>query len=55
MSSCCDKLDTRRGYPNTIISDKGTNLVGAANKLKAFMNDWDKAEIESDLAKKKIV
>ena len=45
----------RRGYPNTIISDNGTNFVGAANELKAFMNEWDKAKIESDLAQKKIV
>ena len=45
----------RRGYPNTIISDNGTNFVGAANELKAFMNEWDKDKIESDLAQKKIV
>ena len=45
----------RRGYPSTIISDNGTNFVGAANELKAFMNEWDKAKIESDLAQKKIV
>ena len=44
----------RRGYPNTIISDNGTNYVGAANKLKSFMNEWDKAKIESDLAQKKL-
>ena len=43
----------RRGYPNTIISDNGTDFVGAANELKSFMNEWDKAKIESDLAKKK--
>ena len=29
----------RRDYPNTIISDNGTNFVGAANELEAFMND----------------
>ena len=46
---------SRRGYPNTIISDNGTNFVGAANELKAFMNEWDNAKIESDLAQKKIV
>ena len=45
----------RRGYSNTIIIDNGTNFVGAANELKAFMNEWDKTKIESDLAQKKIV
>ena len=45
----------RRGYPNTLISDNRTNFVGAANELKGFMNKWDKAKIESDLAQKKIV
>ena len=28
----------RRGYPNIIISDNGTNFVGVAKDLKAFMN-----------------
>ena len=45
----------RRGYPNTTINDNGRNSVGAANKLKKFMNEWDKAKVESDLAQKKIV
>ena len=45
----------RRGYPNTIISDNGANFVGAANELKAFMNEWDKSKIESVLAQKNIV
>ena len=45
----------RRGYPSTIISDNGTNFVGAAKELKAFMDEWDKAKIEIDLAQKKIV
>ena len=45
----------RRGYQNTIISDNGTNFVGAANELKAFMNQWDQDKIESDLAQKKIL
>ena len=49
------RFSARRGYPNTIISDNGTNFVGAANELKAFMNEWDKIKIESDLAQKKIV
>ena len=45
----------RRGYPSPISSDNGTNFVGAANELKSFMNEWDKAKIESDLAQKKFV
>ena len=45
----------RRGYLNTIINDNGTNFVGATNHLKAFLNEWDEAKFESDLAQKKIV
>ncbi|XP_075252041.1 uncharacterized protein LOC142344338 [Convolutriloba macropyga] len=45
----------RRGFPNTSISDNGTNFVGKVNELKAFINKWDKTKIESDLAKKKVV
>ena len=48
------KFIARRGYPNTIISDNDANSVGAANELAAFLNEWDKAKIESDLAQKKI-
>ena len=44
----------RRGYPNTIISDNGTNFVGAAKEPEAIMNEWDEAKIESDLAHKKM-
>ena len=45
----------RRGYPSPIITDNGTNFVGAAKEPKAFMDEWDKSKIESDLAQKKIV
>ena len=40
----------RRCYPSTIISDSGTNFVGSAKELKAFLDEWDKSKIESDLA-----
>ena len=45
----------RRGYTNTIISDNEKNFLGAAKVLQAFMNERDKAKIESDLAQEKIV
>ena len=35
--------------------DNGKIFVGAANDLKALMNEWDKANIESDLTQKKVV
>ena len=41
------------GYQNTIISNNGTNFVGAAKELKAILEEWDKAKIESDLPQKK--
>ena len=48
------RFSARRGYPSTIISDNGTYFVGAANELKAFMNEWDKAKIEGDLLRKRL-
>ena len=47
------KFIARCGCPSTIISDNGTNFVEAANKLKVFMNEWEKATIESYLAREK--
>ena len=55
MSSCSEKIHCKTWLPNTVISDNGTNFFGAANELKALMNEWDKSKIESDLAQKKIV
>ena len=40
----------RRGQPNTIISENETIFVGGSNEMKGFMNEWDKAKIEIDLA-----
>ena len=45
----------RRGFPSNVVSDNGTNFVGVAKELKAFMDEWDKAKIESNLAQRKIV
>ena len=49
MSGCSDNIHCKTWLPY------GTNFVGSANELKAFMNEWDKAMIESDSAQKKIV
>ena len=42
-----------RGYPNTTNSENRANFVGAANELKASMNECDKVKIESGLAQKR--
>ena len=46
------RLIARSCYASTIIiSDNKTRFVRAANELKAFLNEWDKAKIGIDLAK----
>ena len=44
------RVIARRGCPNITMSDNGTNFVGAAGELKAFVDAWEKAKIESNLA-----
>ena len=38
-----------------MISDNRMNFVGAAKELKAFLDEWDKANTENHLAQKNIV
>ena len=38
-----------------MITDNCTSLIGAANELQAFMDEWDKAKSESGLAQEKVV
>ena len=40
----------RRGEPHTIISDKGTNFVGAAQEFTECFNEWDRDAISERLA-----
>ena len=47
------RVIARQSRPNITMSDNGTNFVGAAGELKAFMDAWEKAKIESNLAQKK--
>ena len=44
----------RRGKPATILSDNGTNLVGAAKEMRDCINAWDQSDIETSLAQKDI-
>ena len=43
-----------RGKPATILSDNGTNFVGAAKEMKDCINAWNQSDIETSLAQKDI-
>ena len=55
LSSCNYKIYCKLCYPSIIASDNDKSFGCAAKGMKAFLEESDKAEIESDLAPKKIV
>ena len=44
----------RRGKSATILSDNGTNIVGAAKEILDCINAWNQSDIETSLAPKHI-
>ena len=44
----------RRGKPNVILSDNGTNFVGAAREMREWIESWNQSDIEQSLALKQI-
>ena len=44
----------RRGLPKEIMSDNGTNFVGANNKLKELVNKLDEDKIRTSAANKEV-
>ena len=55
--SCLDAVHrfiARRGKPKTVISDNGTNFVGAANELKAAFKELNHSEMQRNLAQNDI-
>jgi hypothetical protein len=55
--SCIDAIRrfvARRGHPRVIISDNGTNLIGAERELRQAIDDWNQTRIRNDLQQKAI-
>ena len=48
------RMASRRGLPNEIYSDNGTNFKGAENELKALVTQLDKDKIKQSTANKGI-
>ena len=48
------KFIARRGKPNIILSDNGTNFVGAAREMRDWIEAWNQSDIEQSLAQKQI-
>jgi hypothetical protein len=46
------RFTSRRGVPKEVVSDCGTNFVGAVNELKELCNQLDKEKIQHATADK---
>ena len=45
-----DAVTSRRGVPKEVISDRGTNFVGAVGELKKLVSPSDRQKLESKTA-----
>ena len=48
------RFTARRGKPRTILSDNGSNFVGAAREMREYIEKWNAGEMESNFALKQI-
>jgi hypothetical protein len=52
--SACQRFTARRGKPDQIFSDNGTNLVAGSKELKKGISEWNQQRISDTLAQSHI-
>jgi hypothetical protein len=51
---CLTRMASRRGYPKEIVSDRGTNFVGADRELRELVSQLEKTKIQEQTVDKGI-
>ena len=49
---CFVRMTSRRGYPFTIVSDRGTNFIGAGRELRELVDGLDQKRIQDQTVDK---
>ena len=51
---CLTRMASRRGYPSEVVSDRGTNFVGADRELRQLVGQLEKTKIQEQTLNKEI-
>ena len=49
---CFVRMASRRGYPQEIVSDRGTNFIGADRELRELLDGLDRDKIKDQTVSK---
>ena len=51
---CFRQTSSRKGYPLTIVSNRGTNFIGAERELRELVDEFDHFQIQDQTTSKEI-
>ena len=52
--ACFQRFVARRGYPKSVYSDNGTNLVAGCKEIKEQLDRWNQVHISRELSQKEV-